>query len=42
MRRLDENLDAGEGQPVQSLRWWLWLEGGARPDVEAREQMGGF
>lgn len=23
--RLNEQVDLGEGQPVQTLRWWLWL-----------------
>ena len=69
--RLDERVELGEGQPVQTLRWWLWLvvehevhhkaqvavylrqmgmtppyfaaplEGGARPDVEVMERLGG-
>jgi len=69
---LGEPVDHGEGRPIQTLRWWLWLlvehevhhkaqiavylrqmgktppyfaaalEGGARPDVEMREKMGGF
>lgn len=70
--RLAEPLDHGRGQPVRTLRWWLWLlvehevhhkaqiavylrrmgktppyfaeplDGGARPDVEIREKMGGI
>lgn len=23
---LDEQLELGEGRPVQTLRWWLWLQ----------------
>jgi uncharacterized damage-inducible protein DinB len=23
--RLDEPVDHGEGRPIQTLRWWLWL-----------------
>ena len=70
--RLDEHIDLGEEQPIQTLRWWLWLlvehevhhkaqiavylrqmgmtppffavplENGARPDIEARERLGGY
>jgi len=24
-KRLNEPLDHGKGQPIQTLRWWLWL-----------------
>lgn len=23
--RLDEPVDLGQGRPIQTLRWWLWL-----------------